>query len=166
MLRYADEQRKAQMDADQRTAILTKYGFLEKTLPQAAAPGAESPAFRADMPRVMGNLEERLAELAPGQIKKKSPFESKEDWSEFVTAKGLNAESLWSSLIEAGKVKTTETPEGRASNYQDFRYSRFDINQAFAEGFDPDRIAVAFATDLARVGEMKMQSQMTPPYAP
>jgi len=77
--------------------------------------------------------------------------------------------SIWTEMIKMGAEKplalaSTETPEGRASNYQDFRYSRFDINQAFAEGFDPDRIAVAFATDLARVGEMRMQSMHTPTF--
>lgn len=41
----------------------------------------------------------------------------------------------------------------------DFRGSRFDIKQAFAPGFDPDRIAVAFANDLARVGEFRGTSQ-------
>lgn len=49
---------------------------------------------------------------------------------------------------------------GRA--VQDFRFSKFEISQKFAEGFDPDRIAVAFASDLGKVGERKMQSGFAP----
>jgi len=49
--------------------------------------------------------------------------------------------------------------------YQDFRGSRFDIKQAFAEGFDPDRIAVAFANDISSIGERKLQSGFSPLFA-
>lgn len=48
---------------------------------------------------------------------------------------------------------------------QDFRYSKFNITQEFAEGFDPDRIAVAFASDLGRLGEMKTQAAYSPTFA-
>jgi hypothetical protein len=51
---------------------------------------------------------------------------------------------------------------GGARVTQDFRYSRFQIQQEFAEGFDPDRIAVAFAQDLQRVGERQLQSGFEP----
>ena len=43
-----------------------------------------------------------------------------------------------------------------------FSNSRFDIKQAFAEGFDPDRIAVAFTNDLAMLGERRLQSGLAP----
>lgn len=43
-----------------------------------------------------------------------------------------------------------------------FNNNRFDITQKFAEGFDPDRVAVAFAQDLGRMGEMRMQSALAP----
>lgn len=49
-----------------------------------------------------------------------------------------------------------------ANVHQDFRYSRFDIMQRFAEGFDPDRIAVAFADDIGRLGEQRLQSGLEP----
>lgn len=52
---------------------------------------------------------------------------------------------------------------GRAVN--DFRFSQFDITQKFAEGFDPDRIAVAFSEDLGRIGEMRRQSGFDPLFA-
>lgn len=38
-----------------------------------------------------------------------------------------------------------------------FPNARFDISQKFAEGFDPDRIAVAFTNDLATLGERRVQ---------
>jgi hypothetical protein len=47
----------------------------------------------------------------------------------------------------------------------DFRGSKFDITQEFAEGFDPDRIAVVFANDLAKLGERRLQSGLAPIYA-
>ena len=53
----------------------------------------------------------------------------------------------------SGKDKGTEIK---------FYNARFDIKQQFAEGFDPDRIAVAFANGIARMGEMKVYSQFTP----
>lgn len=40
----------------------------------------------------------------------------------------------------------------------DFRYSRFDITQKFAEGFDPDRIAAVFARDLEGLAEQRTSS--------
>lgn len=49
--------------------------------------------------------------------------------------------------------------------HYDFRGSRFDIKQMFAEGFDPDRIAVAFTNDLATLGERKVQSGLAPLFA-
>jgi hypothetical protein len=66
---------------------------------------------------------------------------------------------------DAAKAKTGTTPETRARNYNDFRNSRFDITQKFAEGFDPDRIALAFTSDLAALGERKLQSGFQPVYA-
>lgn len=49
--------------------------------------------------------------------------------------------------------------------HQDFRGSKFEITQAFSDGFDPDRIAVAFASDLASLGERKLQSGFAPIFA-
>jgi hypothetical protein len=42
--------------------------------------------------------------------------------------------------------------------HNDFRYSRFDITQKFAEGFDPDRIAAVFARDLEGLAEQRTSS--------
>lgn len=48
----------------------------------------------------------------------------------------------------------------KADVHMDFRGSRFDIKQEFAEGFDPDRVAVAMTTDLALLGERRIQSPL------
>lgn len=63
------------------------------------------------------------------------------------------------------RAKSTEGRGGGKTN-QDFRYSHFDIQQKFAEGFDPDRIAVAFASDLGKLGEQKLQSNQEPLFGP
>jgi hypothetical protein len=69
-------------------------------------------------------------------------------FQEYMKSKGINLDALKAETI----------PKGRSRVNNDFRNSKFNITQKFAEGFDPDRIAVAFAQDLARVGEMKLQS--------
>lgn len=48
--------------------------------------------------------------------------------------------------------------------YNDFRYSRFDITQRFAEGFDPDRIAAVFASDLEGLAEQRLDSGFSPAF--
>lgn len=60
--------------------------------------------------------------------------------------------------------KFEHVPGERPGIVQDFRGSRFDITQKFAEGFDPDRIAVAFANDLSNFGENKVQSALLSPF--
>ncbi|TXH58688.1 MAG: hypothetical protein E6Q97_01470 [Desulfurellales bacterium] len=55
-----------------------------------------------------------------------------------------------------------QAPTNRPRVHQDFRYSRFDITQKFAEGFDPDRIASAFASDLEAMASQRLQSGFTP----
>jgi hypothetical protein len=62
----------------------------------------------------------------------------------------------------AAKAASRAAPASRGKVVQDFRGSKFDITQKFAEGFDPDRIAVAFAQDLGRMGEQKLQSGFEP----
>jgi hypothetical protein len=48
---------------------------------------------------------------------------------------------------------------------QDFRYSKFTIDQKFETGFDPDRIAVLFAKEISNVGTQKLQSGFEPLFA-
>ena len=65
-------------------------------------------------------------------------------------------------LARFGKV---DAPKDRPKNNFDFRGSRFDIQQNFAEGFDPDRIAVAFTNDLGGLGERRLSSGLAPAFA-
>lgn len=51
---------------------------------------------------------------------------------------------------------------GGGKTVQDFRYSRFEIQQKFDESFDPDRIAVVFSQDLQRAAERRLQSGFEP----
>jgi hypothetical protein len=60
-----------------------------------------------------------------------------------------------------GELKSKTKRDVSKTNF-DFRNSRFDIKQEFAEGFDPDRVAAAFANDLASLGERKTQSGFAP----
>ena len=45
---------------------------------------------------------------------------------------------------------------------QDFRGSRFDITQKFAEGYDADRISVAFAKDVGKISTRRLSSGFNP----
>ncbi len=94
---------------------------------------------------------------------------SKSEAMAFIESKGgvrEVAEDLWRKAEESRrdakghKVKAHKAATPKV--VQDFRFSKFDIKQEFAEGFDPDRIAVAFATDLSKLGEMRMQSAYAP----
>lgn len=69
----------------------------------------------------------------------------------------LRAKVLASTIAKMG-------PKDRVKIVQDFRGSRFDITQKFAEGFDPDRIAVAFAQDVGNLGERRLQSGLAPAF--
>jgi len=53
-------------------------------------------------------------------------------------------------------------PDDRAGTVNNFPDARFNITQKFAEGFDPDRIAIAFSRDVAAMGERKLQSGFSP----
>lgn len=72
------------------------------------------------------------------------------------------AESL--GLKTADQVKELGQKLEKTQHHYDFRGSRFDIKQSFAEGFDPDRIAVAFSNDLATLGERKIMSGFSAPF--
>lgn len=104
--------------------------------------------------------------------KTKATLEQKKAFAEFDQARAkyekMGGPSMWGedhlkamrAKYGGYKKKSQSTPENMV--YQDFRGSRFDIKQAFAEGYDPDRIAVAFAHDVAGLGERKLQSGFAP----
>jgi len=58
--------------------------------------------------------------------------------------------------------KASDKTDGGVNLNQDFRGSRFDITQAFSEGFDPDRVALAFSNELGSLGERQLQSGFSP----
>ena len=65
--------------------------------------------------------------------------------------------------LAAEAAKKSLTPP-KAAVHQDFRHSRFDIKQQYPEGMDPDRVAVAFASDLSALGEKKLGSSILGAY--
>ena len=71
------------------------------------------------------------------------------------------SETVKADLLEVARNLNIKLPT-KAKPDINFNNNRFDITQKFAEGFDPDRIAVAFAQDLGRMGEMRVQSAMAP----
>ena len=79
-------------------------------------------------------------------------------------AEGAGGAGTAGAADAAAATAARPTPGGRGGGgvHQDFRNSRFEIQQKFEEGFDPDRIAVAFANDLGRVGERRLQSGFEP----
>lgn len=79
------------------------------------------------------------------------------DALQYQKQKRADADRLAEATVNMPLVDPT-----RSKIHYDFRNSRFDITQKFAEGFDPDRIAVAFSNDLAALGESKLQSQFSP----
>jgi hypothetical protein len=64
------------------------------------------------------------------------------------------------NLGRSGHGQRTPTPHA----VQDFRYSRFDITQKFAEGFDPDRVASAFTSDLEAMASQRLASGFQPAF--
>lgn len=93
-------------------------------------------------------------------------------WADAIDASGLKIDAASQRRIEAIRSRFKEPEKrggedavaGRGGVYQDFRGSRFDIEQKFAEGFDPDRIGVAFSNDLGSLGERKMVSTLGPQF--
>lgn len=89
------------------------------------------------------------------------------DIAEYYLRDKSRAAAIWQELIAEGRVKPVKmatAPDKTKKDHYDFRFSKFDIKQEFAEGFDPDRIAVAFASDLGRLGEMRTQSAYAQTY--
>lgn len=75
--------------------------------------------------------------------------------------KDKDADAALRARFASKKAPESESAPGHGV-YQDFRGSRFEIEQKFAEGFDPDRVAIAFSNDLASQGEKRLVSGLTP----
>ena len=112
----------------------------------AGAMGAIPAQPTAETPDVIGNVMARIDDKANSLGKIKVP------------------------TIELNKKPSpvpVSVPGGRGGGgvVQDFRYSRFDISQKFAEGYDPDRIVATFAHDIGRIGEQRLHSGFDPLFA-
>ena len=117
-----------------------------------------------DMGARAADVMKRLkAEVVSGKV-------TREHAVAYMAAKGLES---FQSVFETELKKIPKEKKSKARGPKahkatpkkdnfDFRYSKFNIRQEFAEGFDPDRIAVAFASDLGRLGEMKTAAAYAP----
>lgn len=83
-------------------------------------------------------------------------------------AKGWKAIEKQAKVAEGAEAAMPEWFKGwkpeKVENNFDFRGSKFDIKQEFAQGFDPGRVSVAFTHDLATLGERSIQSGFAPLY--
>ena len=61
-------------------------------------------------------------------------------------------------IEEGGGARSGRAPANRPQVHQDFRYSRFDITQKFADGFSPERVAAAFVGDLESMASQQLAS--------
>lgn len=68
------------------------------------------------------------------------------------------------ALERMAKGNKTEQEARAPKTEMNFPNARFDITQNFAEGFDPDRIAVAFANDISSLGDLRTQSGLAPAF--
>ena len=141
-------------EGEEGAALERRKSFF-KTLPEGMAATLEN----LTRPTAM---QDRLMRVADVYGKMGIPTDVMD---KYIEAMGYTKEQLQEIMgfrtPSAAMVATSDFDERSKVNY-DFRFSRFDIRQNFAEGFDPDRIAVAFATDLARLSEMKLHSSMSP----
>lgn len=76
---------------------------------------------------------------------------------EYAERYGIDTGPKMAEFLSMAKEASTE----KQQRVYDFRNSRFDIKQAFAD-VDPDRVAVAFSNDLAALGERRVQSSFAP----
>lgn len=58
--------------------------------------------------------------------------------------------------------RTPPAQRGGNRTHNDFRNSRFDITQQFAEGFDPDRVGVAFVDSLEAAATQRIDAGLNP----
>ena len=66
------------------------------------------------------------------------------------------------ALTMENKKYLEPPPEKNSKTEMNFPNARFDIKQSFAEGFDPDRVAVAFTDKIQSLGERRLQSSFSP----
>ena len=85
---------------------------------------------------------------------------AKQSWME-IDLETQREQLMRKSESAAARMGAKVSPERGGVNFN-FPNAKFDITQKFAEGFDPDRVAVAFSNDIASLGERKLQSGFSP----
>lgn len=80
-----------------------------------------------------------------------------ENWLNDLTAM-MSAKKTNKGGSDADRTGNARHP----TTHNDFRFSRFDITQSFSPGFDPDRVAAAFVTDLQSMAEQRLESGFVP----
>lgn len=110
---------------------------------------------------VIQKLKENFVEAITSPVETFSKAWEKAGWLTYFKKRELEMERLEPELAPIPKAPGVRPPPP----VFDFRGSKFDVVQKFAEGFDPDRIAVAFTTDLADLGEKRLQSNLSPLFA-
>jgi len=133
-------------------AVRSIYNRIRETLASYIdMPGTLMPALIDSLKDVVTTPLQWLAPVVDGAVAA---------WKE--TAAEAKATAVQMRTERRVKERMTSPSEREAPPVFDFRGSRFDIKQDFAEGFDPDRIAVAFTNDLAALGERRLQSGLAP----
>lgn len=123
----------------------------------------------------LSNLFELISAVANGRWNQASalvndlvnPVQQARNFKEIWDQVGRDAEKFQADekarmLAEQKKAKINPPDARNGPPVYDFRGSKFTITQQFAEGFDPDRIAVAFADDLAALADRRLQSAFSP----
>jgi hypothetical protein len=109
-----------------------------------------------------------MLQMVKAQKARRDADKAKSDYRYDMIARMPKAFQMAADFDPATKVpvgasqRSLPTGRGGVKVYQDFRGSKFTIDQKFEEGFDPDRVAVAFAEDLRKIGEYRLQSGFEP----
>ena len=89
-------------------------------------------------------------------------FASKLEQNAAAVHRDMEARKAARAADKAKHKKSEDEGKGKPPpNNFDFRGSKFDIKQEFAEGYDPDRIAVSLFDGIAELGERRVQSGLS-----
>lgn len=76
-----------------------------------------------------------------------------------------NQQQASEAAAQAQRTTARRTPAATGGHQTNFINNRFDITQKFAEGFDPDRLVAAFAQEIERSSDRRLQSGFDPLFA-
>jgi hypothetical protein len=141
--------------------------FIELTQAQIEARGSLKTVFSEieSAAKEAGQVELALKEIKmPAQLLGKSMMQAHLEMAGAAKAVAEKREFTPEQAKELYEKAISKVDMTKSKLTMDFRNSRFDITQNYAEGFDPDRIAVAFTQDLAALGERRLQSGLAPIY--